>query len=271
MTETSTHIPRMKRLERSRSHKMLAGVAGGLGEYFDLNPVIFRLGLVVLTLIGGAGILVYLAAVLVMPAADKDASLAEEVLAQRREHPGRLIGLGLVAAAIFVLLSQAHTWPSTGAGWTLVLVAGLVILWTNRAERKRKLFIGIVSALAVLTAATITSILVAFAWFDVSLNDGVGDHTYHPASAAQVQRSYSLGIGNLVIDLSKVQAADVDVNAQLGIGRLRVIVPADASIDAHTVVKAGDSNDPSLAGTGPTTVHLNLHLGAGHIQIDRAA
>src|SRR3954466_7963453 len=111
MTEAISHTPSVKRLERSQTHKMFAGVCGGLGEYFDLNPVIFRLGLVVLTLLGGAGILVYLPAVLVMPAADKESSIAEDILAQRREHPGRLIGLGLVATAIFVLLSQAHTWP----------------------------------------------------------------------------------------------------------------------------------------------------------------
>ena len=53
---------------------MLIGVCGGLGRYFDLNPTVFRVGFVVLTLLGGAGVLVYLAAALVMPAEGKERS-----------------------------------------------------------------------------------------------------------------------------------------------------------------------------------------------------
>ena len=67
MTQPLTHTPQVKRLERSSSSRVVAGVSGGLGRYFDINPAVFRLGFVVLTLLGGAGILVYLAAVLVIP------------------------------------------------------------------------------------------------------------------------------------------------------------------------------------------------------------
>jgi phage shock protein PspC (stress-responsive transcriptional regulator) len=41
---------------------MLAGVCGGLARYFGIHPAFYRVGFVVLTLIGGAGILIYLAA-----------------------------------------------------------------------------------------------------------------------------------------------------------------------------------------------------------------
>ena len=44
-------------LRRSRSNRMLAGVAGGLGAYFELHPAVFRVSFVVLTLMGGAGLL----------------------------------------------------------------------------------------------------------------------------------------------------------------------------------------------------------------------
>ena len=63
MTETLTY----KQLRRSRSDRMVAGVSGGLGRYFDVNPVLYRVGFVVLALLGGAGILIYLAAALVIP------------------------------------------------------------------------------------------------------------------------------------------------------------------------------------------------------------
>ncbi|MFN8634592.1 MAG: PspC domain-containing protein [Chloroflexota bacterium] len=55
------------RLYRSRSHKMLAGVCGGLGEYFDVDPVLIRLLFVVTAFISGAGILAYLILWIVVP------------------------------------------------------------------------------------------------------------------------------------------------------------------------------------------------------------
>jgi len=79
MSEHITHTPQVKRLERTPNDKIVAGVAGGLGRYFDLNPTVFRLGLVVLTLLGGAGILVYLAAVLVIPDEGAARSLAAQL------------------------------------------------------------------------------------------------------------------------------------------------------------------------------------------------
>jgi len=56
-----------KRLQRSRTEKMLAGVCGGLGEYFDIDPTIIRVLWVVVTLMGGAGIVAYLILWVVVP------------------------------------------------------------------------------------------------------------------------------------------------------------------------------------------------------------
>src|SRR6478735_10284708 len=127
--ETTADISHIKRLERSRTDKILAGVSGGLGRYFDLTPAVFRLGFVVLTLLGGAGILVYIAAALVMPKEGDERSIAEDILAKRRDHPARLVALGLVAVAILSLLARADTWPSAGTAWFLAVLAGLIFLW----------------------------------------------------------------------------------------------------------------------------------------------
>src|SRR5881409_3562194 len=107
MSEHITHSPQIKRLERS-SDRVLAGVASGLGRYFELNPAVFRLGFVVLTLLGGAGILVYLAALLVMPAEGDEHSIASQAIAERREKPWPVAGLGLAAVALVVLLSHSN-------------------------------------------------------------------------------------------------------------------------------------------------------------------
>jgi phage shock protein C len=56
-----------KRLQRSRTEKMLAGVCGGLAEYFEVDPTIVRVIWVAVTLIGGAGILAYLILWVIVP------------------------------------------------------------------------------------------------------------------------------------------------------------------------------------------------------------
>lgn len=56
-----------KRLYKSRDNKVLCGVCGGLGEYFGVDPVIVRIALVVLCLLGFSGVIAYIIAVLVIP------------------------------------------------------------------------------------------------------------------------------------------------------------------------------------------------------------
>lgn len=280
MSEHITHTPTLKRLERSSSDKWIAGVCGGLARYFDLNPAVFRLGLVVLTLLGGAGILVYLAAVLVMPVEGKETSIAEDVLAERKDHPGRLIGLGLVAVVLFVVLSRAGSWPTSGAAWVLVLFAGLVLLWTGRRSAAHGFLIAVASLFTLFIVAVVVAVITAFAWFDVSFNDGIGDKTYIPTRAADVKQSYNLGIGNLRVDLSRVDLTKPQhVKAHVGIGELRVVVPHDASVVVNAHAKAGNvdalsqhdngRNARVVVGNG-NQLFLDAQVGAGNIDVVRA-
>ncbi|HEY0416864.1 MAG TPA: PspC domain-containing protein [Gaiellaceae bacterium] len=277
MSEHTITTPSIKRLERSRDSKIVAGVSGGLGRYFDITPAVFRLGFVVLTLLGGSGILVYIAAVLVIPKEGDETSIAEDVLRKRRDHPVRLVALGLVAVAILSLLVHADTWPSTGAAWLLVLIAGLVLLWTSR---RRGIVVAVTATVAVAAAATIAAVAVAFAWFDVSLGDGVGKHTYTPTTAADVSRTYDLGVGRLELDLGRLQAAQpVHVRARLGVGDLRIVVPADASVSLTTHVKVGridalgrheDGTNAHVDTRPGRTFTVDAEVGAGHLEVMRA-
>lgn len=56
-----------KRLLRSRDNKMLFGVCGGVAEYLNIDPVIVRLLIVLLTLAHGSGLFIYLVLALIMP------------------------------------------------------------------------------------------------------------------------------------------------------------------------------------------------------------
>jgi phage shock protein PspC (stress-responsive transcriptional regulator) len=277
MSEHTLHTPMVKRLERSRDAKILAGVAGGLGRYFDLAPAVFRLGFVVLTLLGGAGILVYIAAVLVMPKEGEESSIAEDILRKRRDHPARVVALGLVAVAVLSVLARADTWPSAGTAWFLVLVAGVILLWTSR---RRGIVVALTTFLALIVVTALAAVAVAFAWFNVSLGDGVGDRTYAPTAVADVSNRYELGVGNLRVDLSHLPTTQpVHVKARLGIGELRVIVPHDASVSVTSHVKAGsidalqrhdDGTDARVTSNTGNTMTIDAQVGAGHIEVIRA-
>jgi len=55
-----------KRLVRSKTNRVIAGVCGGLGDYFVIDPVVVRI-LFVLTAIFGAGFIIYLVLWIMMP------------------------------------------------------------------------------------------------------------------------------------------------------------------------------------------------------------
>ena len=57
----------VKKLYRSNDQRMLAGVCGGLGEYFNLDPTIVRLLFVAFALVAGGGLLLYLILWLLIP------------------------------------------------------------------------------------------------------------------------------------------------------------------------------------------------------------
>jgi phage shock protein PspC (stress-responsive transcriptional regulator) len=284
MSEHITHTPSIKRLERS-SDRVLAGVAGGLGRYFDLNPAFFRIGFVVLTLLGGAGILVYLAAVLVIPDEGKGSSIAAEALEHRRERPWPVVGLGLAAAAILVLLSRATVWPAIGGGWVLVLLAGLAILWSfdaRRGSRRTRLVVrSLVGLTVALLAAAVAAVAIGFAWFDVSLGDGVGDRTEAPASVASLKPVYELGVGNLRVDLTELGSlpANTRLRAKVGVGELRIVVPRGVSVSATAHAEAGDvyvlgrhesGRNASFETHAGGALVIDATVGAGRIDIVRA-
>lgn len=56
-----------KRMQRSRSEKMVAGVCGGLAAYFAVDPTVVRVVFAAITVLGGAGVLLYLVLWAVMP------------------------------------------------------------------------------------------------------------------------------------------------------------------------------------------------------------
>ena len=57
----------MKKLYRSNANRVLAGVCGGVGEYFGIDPLLLRLGFAALFVLGGSGLLAYILAAVIIP------------------------------------------------------------------------------------------------------------------------------------------------------------------------------------------------------------
>jgi phage shock protein PspC (stress-responsive transcriptional regulator)/predicted membrane protein len=92
-------------LRRSVADRKLAGVAGGLGRYFDIDPLIFRVVFVTLAIFGGSGLLLYAIGWLLVPEDGDNESEATRLVngrATRKIVGGLLLGLvGLVAVGNF--------------------------------------------------------------------------------------------------------------------------------------------------------------------------
>ncbi|MCX5012221.1 MULTISPECIES: PspC domain-containing protein [unclassified Streptomyces] len=107
-------------LRRSKRDKVLAGVCGGLGRYFDLDPVIFRIVLGVLAVTGGVGLIFYGFAWLLLPQEGEEDSEAKKMLTGRVE--------GATLAAVFAALVGCALFLSMLDNGVLAVFSVLVIL-----------------------------------------------------------------------------------------------------------------------------------------------
>jgi phage shock protein PspC (stress-responsive transcriptional regulator) len=71
-------------LRRPIHDRMLAGVAAGLANYFDVDVTAVRVALAVLAVVGGAGVAIYIAGWLLMPEEGSEQSIASEFIRSRQ-------------------------------------------------------------------------------------------------------------------------------------------------------------------------------------------
>lgn len=118
--------PPARKLTRASSDKLLGGVAGGLGRYFSIDPIIFRIGFVVAAFVGGAGVLAYLAAWLLVP--------SDEPSEQPRSQVNRLLTItGGAVLAVAALASLGPGLVFAGPPLLALAVVGLIGLLIWRA------------------------------------------------------------------------------------------------------------------------------------------
>ena len=82
---TVTGQPQAGQLRRSADDKMLAGVAGGIARYMNTDVTLIRIIIAALVLFTGAGLALYVAAWLLIPADGEDQSVAAAWIAGRQD------------------------------------------------------------------------------------------------------------------------------------------------------------------------------------------
>jgi phage shock protein PspC (stress-responsive transcriptional regulator)/predicted membrane protein len=286
--------PRSATLHRSRTTKVFGGVAGGIGERFDVDANIVRVVFVVLALVYGLGIAVYLALWALVPRAPSDGNeemAQDEVSAKRGGRWLRyVVIIGVIALfVIFLTNLQGHhvVGPGFGKGVALLWLVFLAILAviTLRTSTRGSTFGRFLawSFFSVITflILTVGAFLVLLQVLGVPIEGGSGAKTWSPTSIAQVQRDYHGAYGTSTIDLADVPftSGTWSITATQGVGNLTVYVPTDAVVSIRSHVGLGvveALNYGWLDGLRSTTVpakdapHLNLNLQVGIGQINVA-
>ncbi|MFY9782119.1 MAG: PspC domain-containing protein [Acidimicrobiales bacterium] len=300
-TESETGSkPGTTTLHRSRTTKVFGGVAGGIGERFDVDANIVRVVFVVLALVYGLGIAIYLALWALVPRAPSDGgeeNRENEVASQHRSRWLRYaVLIGVVALFIIFLanlpghhvtfLTSAHGnhvfGPRFGEGVAILWLVFLAILAVIAVRTSKGFTLGRFLALGLFSAITFL-ILTVGAFFillqvlGVPIEGGSGTKSWNPTSVAQVQRNYHGAYGSTTIDLSGVPftSGTWSITATQGVGVLTVDVPMDAVVALRTHVGVGNVNTgglnepPRVPSKNAPHLELNVQVGIGELVVQR--
>jgi phage shock protein PspC (stress-responsive transcriptional regulator)/predicted membrane protein len=188
-----------------------------------------------------------------------------------------LIGTGLVWLLDVIDVATLAVGDGLAIGLLVIGLGLIVAAWRGRA--RSLVFLGLVLA----------SVLALGEILDVPFDAGMGDRTVVVDGRRELDRRHELFAGELVIDLTSAPLSDARitvVEAAVGMGELRVIVPRDANVDVEARVKAGNiagdlaptpdeggvTLDESFGATGSESgpdVELDLQVGLGQVEVDR--
>ncbi len=148
-----------RKLYRSREDRMIAGVCGGIAEYFDLDPTMIRLAAAILLIVTNLPIFIaYIICAVVIPVGhngmnyyeddytdyshygndDTDYSYNENQVDefQKKKNNQRLLGIGMMIVGGIMLFDIHLSWISTSAFWSLAIIGcgGLILLNSSKRE-----------------------------------------------------------------------------------------------------------------------------------------
>jgi phage shock protein PspC (stress-responsive transcriptional regulator) len=283
--------PRPRRFLRSPRDRMLGGVCGGLGEYFAVDPILFRIAAIVLALVGGFALVAYPILWIFVPRDDGTGNPEPlrvwRLLGGRDGRPptaGRLVAFVaalLGALVLAALLFVGAFWATASGGGVavaiVVVVLGLAAVAGAFAGRRAARWLIVPALLIALPAGIVAAAGVKF-------EGGYGEHDYRPASAAAIAAGgYKIAAGSLWIDLRDAKLAPgttTRLPVHVGMGQATLVVPAGVCLQAHAKAGAGQINvlghqqegadlDYRLGGatSGSPRLDVEADIGLGRFEI----
>jgi phage shock protein PspC (stress-responsive transcriptional regulator) len=247
--QPTAQAPGPRRLYRSRSDRVIGGVCGGVAKYFDVDPVLVRVGAVALAFLGGAGVLAYLAAVLLVP--------NEGEAGRPPEAPKRgmvVTGVVLLVVAICVVLPFQGGW---GADWGLVplgflALAGLLVWRLASGQRPQGNARAVLRAMALGVALIILSLVLAIsgAWAAAAGGNAVVAGIVIAAGIALIAGAFFGSWARWLI-----------------LPALALALPAGVVAAANLDVRGG-TGEVTYRPAGAAEVHDSYRLGVGHLVVD---
>jgi phage shock protein PspC (stress-responsive transcriptional regulator) len=264
-----------RRLVRSRSDRMLLGVAGGLGRYFDVDPVIFRIGFGVSLFFGGLGVLAYLALALFVPdeqggppPVQRSRGLAIAVI---------LVAVLVVAPIVGAGLFWTHgTW---GALWLLLPIGLGAAVYAVLRDRSGPLTPGrVIGAIVLVFAAAAGLLLIALAGaFATATGSGVviaavvvvaGLVLVATAFAAGGARWLIAPALALAVGVGGAAAADLDFKGGIGERSYRPVAASSIPADGYRLGVGQLKVDLRGLDWRPNqVVHVKTDLGVGELVV----
>ena len=120
--------PRRTRLRRDPEHGMLGGVCAGIARELRVDPIVVRVAFVAAAVAGGIGVVVYLLAWALTPAAGGGGAPA------RRLRTGRgavevALGVGFLLLSVLLILRATGIWFSDAVVWPVSRTRSLAMVW----------------------------------------------------------------------------------------------------------------------------------------------
>jgi phage shock protein PspC (stress-responsive transcriptional regulator)/predicted membrane protein len=262
--------PTPRRLTRAADDRVLGGVAGGLGRYFGVDPILFRVAFVVLTFAGGIGALAYLALWLLVPT---DGSGEREPDRSRTLVILGAAALVIAALALFHGFGPGLFFFAPGLVSLAVLVAVAVLLW--RSARQDGQGSPAARRLLLIIAATLLALVGGLA---AAVASAAGGGTVVAAlviavGAVMVVAAFAGGARWLIlpafvlaVPLALVSAADIDLTGGFGERQYRPTSTADLRPGyelgaGELVIDLSDVTFP------PGRTDMRVRVGMGHVMV----
>jgi phage shock protein PspC (stress-responsive transcriptional regulator) len=248
-----------RRLTRSSGDTVIGGVAGGLGRYFGVDPILFRIGFVALAFAGGIGVIAYLALLAFVPSDDPDAM----------SRGGRVAAIGgaLVLGLALVIFLDGPFFFGPGLLFFAVVALAAVVLWRtlDRSEGSDPArTLGRIALYGVLAFALV--ILAIGVGIGAALGGGVAIASLAVVAGLALVGAAFFGGARwlivpalaLVLPLAIVAAADIDLDGGVG----------DREYRPASVTELRDRYEIGLGGLDVDLREVDLPPGRTDVTVD---